>query len=123
MKPKYETRFWTQTLAPPASCLAGRCVCSAGVNTDSTDKKTKEIWEGNRVRSLPLSIQKKGRLKLRMLNNAQNIADLRIPPGNKLKKLSGNLKENYSIRINEQWRIIFIWQNGNARSVQICDYH
>ena len=87
------------------------------------DKKTKEIWEGNRVRSLPLSIQKKGRLKLRMLNNAQNIADLRIPPGNKLEKLSGNLKGNYSIRINEQWRIIFIWENGNARSVQICDYH
>ena len=85
------------------------------------DKKTKEIWEGNRVRSLLLSIQKKGRLKLRMLNNAQNIADLRIPPGNKLEKLSGNLKGNYSIRINEQWRIIFIWENGNARWVRMCD--
>ncbi len=58
-----------------------------------------------------------------MLNNSQNIADLKIPPSNKLEKLQGKLKEYYSIRINEQWRLIFIWNNGNASNVRIIDYH
>ncbi len=58
-----------------------------------------------------------------MLNNSQNIADLRIPPSNRLEKLSGNLKEFYSIRINDQWRIIFQWNNGQASEVEIVDYH
>jgi proteic killer suppression protein len=60
---------------------------------------------------------------MRMLNNSQNIADLRIPPSNRLEKLTGNLKEFYGIRINKQWRIIFIWNNGNASNVKIVDYH
>jgi proteic killer suppression protein len=58
-----------------------------------------------------------------MLNNSVDINDLRIPPSNRLEKLSGNLKEFYSIRINNQWRIIFIWKNGNAGEVEIIDYH
>lgn len=58
-----------------------------------------------------------------MLNNAQNINDLRIPPANHLEKLSGGLKDFYSIRINKQWRIIFKWKNDNAFEVQILDYH
>jgi proteic killer suppression protein len=58
-----------------------------------------------------------------MLNNSQNIADLQIPPSNRLEKLKGNLKEFYSIRINNQWRIIFKWKNGNAFDVEIIDYH
>ncbi len=58
-----------------------------------------------------------------MLNNAQNIMDLRVPPANRLEKLSGKLKEYYSIRINDQWRIIFLWSAGNASDVQIIDYH
>jgi len=71
----------------------------------------------------PIEIQKIGRRKLRMLNNSQNIADLRIPPSNRLEKLSGNLSEFYSIRINDQWRIIFQWENGQASEVEIIDYH
>ena len=58
-----------------------------------------------------------------MLNNSQNIADLKIPPSNKLEKLKGNLKELFSIRINEQFRIVFKWNNGNASEVKIIDYH
>jgi proteic killer suppression protein len=58
-----------------------------------------------------------------MLNNSQNIADLRVPPSNRLEKLSGNLKDYYSIRINDQWRIIFKWETGQAFEVEITDYH
>jgi len=86
-------------------------------------KNTEQIWNGNRVKNMPINIQKIGRRKLRMLNNSQNIADLRIPPSNRLEKLSGNLSGFYSIRINKQWRIIFEWNNGNASEVEIIDYH
>lgn len=86
-------------------------------------KETEKIWNGERSDKLPGEIQEIARRKLRMLNNSQNIADLRIPPSNRLEKLSGNLKDNYSIRINDQWRIIFTWHNGNASQVEIVDYH
>ncbi len=86
-------------------------------------KETEQIWIGNRVKKMPIEIQKIGRRKLRMLNNSQNIIDLRIPPSNRLEKLSGNLNGFYSIRINKQWRIIFEWNNGNASEVEIIDYH
>ena len=86
-------------------------------------KETEQIWNGNRVKKMPIDIQKIGRRKLRMLNNSQNIADLRITPSNRLEKLSGNLNGFYSIRINKQWRIIFEWNNGNASEVEIIDYH
>lgn len=86
-------------------------------------KETEKIWNGNRVKKLPNEIQHLGRRKMRMINNSQDIADLRIPPSNRLEKLTGNLKEYYSIRINKQWRIIFIWNNGNASEVEIVDYH
>lgn len=72
---------------------------------------------------MPIKIQNVGRRKLRMLNNSQDIADLRIPPSNRLEKLTGKLNEFYSIRINKQWRIIFQWDNGNAREVEIIDYY
>jgi proteic killer suppression protein len=72
---------------------------------------------------MPIEIQNVGRRKLRMLNNSQAIADLRIPPSNRLEKLAGKLSEFYSIRINKQWRIIFIWDKGNASDVEIIDYH
>lgn len=58
-----------------------------------------------------------------MLNNSQNIGDLTIPPSNRLEKLSGNLKDFYSIRINDQWRILFKWENNQASEVEIIDYH
>ena len=84
---------------------------------------TEQIWLGNQVKKLPIEIQNIGRRKLRMINNSVNIADLRIPPANRLEKLSGKLKDFYSIRINDQWRIIFKWSAGNALEVEIIDYH
>jgi proteic killer suppression protein len=86
-------------------------------------KETHQIWEGERVKGLSTEVQEVARRKLRMLNNAQDLNDLMIPPSNRLEKLKGNLKAFYSIRINNQWRIIFKWNNGNAREVQIIDYH
>ena len=88
-----------------------------------SNQDTRKIWEGVRVPKLPLTVQEVGRRKLRMLHNAQNLLDLRIPPANRLGKLSGNLAEFYSIRLNDQWRIIFKWSNGNASEVRIVDYH
>ena len=82
-------------------------------------KETERVWSGERVPKWPIEIQQIGRRKLRMLNNSQSISDLRIPPSNRLEKLSGNLKEFYSIRINDQWRIIFIWTDGNVDKVEI----
>ena len=87
------------------------------------DKDTKKIWEGERVKSFSTDIQEIARRKLRMLNNSQDLNDLMIPPSNRLEKLKGNLKAFYSIRINNQWRIIFKWNNGNAEHVEIIDYH
>ncbi len=86
-------------------------------------KETEKTWNGERVKKIPIEIQKVGRRKLRMLNNSQNIQDLKVPPSNRLEKLSGNLKDYYSIRINDQWRIIFKWKNGNSENVEIADYH
>ena len=86
-------------------------------------KETEKIWDGIRVNKLPNQIQEIGRRKLRMLNNSQNVNDLKIPPANRLEKLSGDLKEYYSIRINDQWRIIFLWKDSNASEVTIIDYH
>ena len=87
------------------------------------NSETEQVWLGNRIKNLPLEIQNIGRRKLRMLNNATNIMDLTIPPANRLEKLAGKLKDFYSIRINDQWRIIFIWEAGNASRVEIIDYH
>lgn len=86
-------------------------------------KETEKIWNGVLVKKPSQEIQEIARRKLRMLNNSQDINDLRIPPSNRLEKLSGNLKYFYSIRINNQLRIIFIWENGNASQVEIVDYH
>ena len=86
-------------------------------------KETEKIWNGERVKKLPLEIQNIGRRKLRMLNNSQDIKDLKVPPSNRLEKKKGNLKKYYAIRINDQWRIIFKWNNGNPSDVEIIDYH
>ncbi|MBK7873884.1 MAG: type II toxin-antitoxin system RelE/ParE family toxin [Saprospiraceae bacterium] len=87
------------------------------------DKETEKIWSGEFSKKLPKEIQAVGRRKLRMLNNAQDINDLRMPPSNHLEKLKGKLKDFYSIRINDQWRIIFKWIDDNAYEVSIIDYH
>ena len=85
--------------------------------------ETESVWNGERVKKLPPEIQQVGRRKLRMLNNSVDLNDLRIPPSNRLEKLTGRLKDYYSIRINDQWRIIFKWKAGNAFEVKIVDYH
>ena len=72
---------------------------------------------------LPFEIQQMARRKLRMINNSQNINDLRIPPANRLEKLQGDFKDKYSIRINNQWRIIFLWNGSESSEVEIIDYH
>ena len=87
------------------------------------DKVALQIWEGKRSKDLPNVIQEIARRKLRMLNNSIDIKDLMIPPSNRLEKLKGDLKDFYSIRINDQWRIIFKWEKGNASQVKIIDYH
>ena len=87
------------------------------------DKESEKIWNGIRSKKLPNEIQDIARRKFRMINNAQDVNDLRIPPANRLEKLKGDLQEFYSIRINNQWRIIFKWNNGNAELVEIIDYH
>ena len=87
------------------------------------DKETEKIWSGMVSTKLPFEIQQTARRKLRMINNSQNINDLRIPPGNRLEKLQSDLKNKYSIRINDQWRIVFCWDDNNASEIEIIDYH
>ena len=87
------------------------------------DKESEKIWNGIRSKKLPYEIQNVARRKLRMINNAQDINDLRVPPANRLEKLKGNMSKYHSIRINNQWRIIFNWKNNDAYDVSIVDYH
>ena len=86
-------------------------------------KETEKIWNGIRSKRLPGEIQQVARRKLRMLNNSLNMTDLIIPPSNNLEKLKGELKDFHSIRINDQWRIIFHWENVHSFHVEIIDYH
>lgn len=87
------------------------------------DTETAKIWQGQRSRRLPQDIQQVARRKLRMLNNARTLDDLRIPPANRLESLRGNRAGQHSIRINDQWRICFTWHEGHATDVEIVDYH
>jgi proteic killer suppression protein len=87
------------------------------------DRAAERIWSGEGVRRLPPDVQKVARRKLRMLNNALSLDDLRIPPANRLESLRGDRAGQYSIRINRQWRVCFVWRNGNADDVEIVDYH
>jgi len=93
------------------------------VITGLSDRETEKIWHGTVSRRLPVQIQRIGRRKLRILNNARDLEDLRVPPGNRLERLRGDRKGQYSIRINDQWRICFTWTDGNADRVEITDYH
>ncbi|MEB3121522.1 MAG: type II toxin-antitoxin system RelE/ParE family toxin [Snowella sp.] len=85
------------------------------------DKETQKIFERQRSRKLPSDIQQVALRKLRMLNRAETLQDLRVPPANRLERLVGN--GQYSIRINDQWQIYFEWQEGDALNVEIVDYH
>ena len=86
-------------------------------------KETEKIFNRQRSRKLPPNIQQVALRKLRMLNRAITLNDLRTPPANRLEKLSGNREGQYSIRINQQWRVCFEWREGDAYNVEIADYH
>ncbi len=87
------------------------------------DRETELVWQGIRSRRLPEDVQKIGLRKLLYLNRAVFISDLREPPGNRLEQLRGKRAGQWSIRINDQWRICFNWEEGEARNVEIVDYH
>lgn len=86
-------------------------------------RETETIWSGRRSRHLPADIQDGALRKLRLLNNARTLEDMRVPPGNRLEALKGTRAGQHSIRINDQWRICFVWRNGHAHDVEIVDYH
>jgi proteic killer suppression protein len=87
------------------------------------DAETQKIHQRERSRKLPTDIQQIALRKLRMINNATTLNDLRVPPATRLEKLGGRREGQYSIRINDQWRICFEWRNGDAFNVEITDYH
>jgi len=87
------------------------------------DRETEKIYKREISGRLPRDIQQVALRKLRMINNAKNIGDLKIPPANRLEKLRGDREGQHSIRINDQWRICFKWQAGDAYEVEITDYH
>jgi proteic killer suppression protein len=90
---------------------------------DFSCKETERIWNGGRSKKLPGEIQERAFLRLRQLHAADTLADLRIPPGNRLESLSGDLNGLWSVRINQQWRLMFRWDDGKASNVKITDYH
>ena len=87
------------------------------------DKRTKKIFEGHTVKRLDGNLQKNILRRLRYIDAAERIEDLRVPPSNKLEKKEGNLKDYYAIWVNSQWRIIFKWIDGSAHDVELIDYH
>jgi proteic killer suppression protein len=88
-----------------------------------SDPETKVIWDGRRSRELPPDIQDRALRRLRMLNRARTLDDLRNPPSNRLHALKDDRSGQHSISINKQWRICFVWRDGGADGVEITDYH
>ena len=87
------------------------------------DKRTAAIFAGHTVRGLPLQLQQRARAKLLAIDSANRLNDLLIPPGNRLEALRADRRGQYSIRINNRWRICFVWRNGESWEVEIVDYH
>jgi proteic killer suppression protein len=87
------------------------------------DSETELIWTGQQSRKLPSDIRAVALRKLRLINQARVLQDLRVPPGNRLEPLKGHRAGQHSIRINDQWRICFVWQEGGPSDVEIVDYH
>ena len=87
------------------------------------DKTTQELFERQRIRKLPNEILRTAYRKLLIIDAADSLEDLKVPPCNRLEKLNGNLSGKYSIRINDQWRLVFNWSDNNAFEVEIKDYH
>ncbi len=87
------------------------------------DRETERVFERERSRRLPPNVQRQAHRKLLVVDAAQALDDLRVPPGNRLERLSGDRKGQYSIRVNDQWRICFRWERGEAYDVEVADYH
>jgi proteic killer suppression protein len=87
------------------------------------DRETEALWETGKSRKLPASIRNTANKKLAMLDAATELSELLVPPGNKLEKLKGDREGQYSIRMNDQYRICFLWKENNAHEVEIVDYH
>ena len=87
------------------------------------DRESARVWRSERSRRLPGDMQSIALRKLRLLNQARELSDLRVPPGNRLEGLKGSRRGEHSIRINDQWRICFVWKEGGAEHVEIVDYH
>ena len=87
------------------------------------DGETRKVFERTRSRRLPPEVQRRAHRKLLLLDAAESLEDLRIPPGNRLERLTGDRAGQYSIRINDQWRLCFLWERGRAHDVEITDYH
>ena len=87
------------------------------------DDNAQAIWDGHLVRAFPIDLQKAARRKMRMIAAAQNLLDLKSPPGNRLEPLKKDRKGEHSIRVNDQWRICFVWKSDGAYDVEIVDYH
>jgi proteic killer suppression protein len=87
------------------------------------DQRTAALFDGRYVRSISGEVAERARVKLRMLNRANRVDDLMAPPGNRLKKLTGDRAGAWSIRVNDQWRVVFTWRDGDAWDVEFTDYH
>ena len=87
------------------------------------DKDTERLWNRQHARSVPADLQRRARKKLVMINAAESVQDLRSPPGNHLEELKGNRKGQHSIKINDQFRVCFVWRGGDAYEVEVTDYH
>ena len=87
------------------------------------DKQTAAIFEGFKVKALPMELQETARRKLKMIDAVVRVDELKLPPGNRLEVLKGGRKGQYSVRINDQWRICFRWDGKDAHEVEVVDYH
>jgi len=87
------------------------------------DKETENLWRRKRSKALPQNLQRNALRKLAQIHFAEDLDDLKVPPGNRLEKLSGDREGQYSIRVNVQWRVCFEWEDGDAHEVEIVDYH
>lgn len=116
-------------MPPDPSRAAGMLDIPAGIRyippmiEGFRDKKTAAVFRGEMPKGFPTSIAKAARRKLRMLDAAKRLEDLRKPPGNCLEELGGDRDGQHSIRINDQWRVCFVWRDGNACDVEVTDYH
>lgn len=112
----HPNRYWRLTLLP-------RRVINFGMIRSFRDDLTRNIFRRERVIRFSREVQRAALRKLVILDAAESLDDLRIPPGNRLEKLKGDRKDQYSVRLNDQWRICFVWTDGDAYDVEITDYH